>query len=303
MKPFDSVFLGGGGMSSAAQLAFLHHLIADGLVADDVRICGVSAGSIVGLSWVLRLTPADTIRIVHDVCSETIPAEGPNYDIATLITSFGLLDVTAVVSRLVDSLVSSWWWAESTAGSGRAKLARPATLRELEAATGRSFQVVVTDTARMTPVVLSAASHPDVKLCDAIAASCAVPLVFAPVSVAGMTCADGAVMLSRFGDRFLADETRDGRRLLVLQVCREEGGAQPRPDDLVGYITALVSMFLEGACGLPRVPIPGAVWWDIPVCGDTLAALIAPLSPERATGLFEKGRMSYQRFVEREADP
>jgi NTE family protein len=200
----DVLVLGGGGVLGERWLVGVLAGIEDG-TGFDLRECehfvGTSAGAIVAakLAAGRSLPRADTAAVT----TEAATAENGTRD------TFGAVALDAA-RRASEWTLSAWApIALATTGPGGAfvragvltRLARPQRtledLRERVERYGARFdgrlRVAAVDRLRGTRVVFGSPGAPFASVAQAVAASCAVPWLFAPVTIAGREYVDGGV--------------------------------------------------------------------------------------------------------------
>jgi NTE family protein len=224
--PAVLVLGGGGTLGEAWMLAVLAGIDeADGF---DARRCrrylGTSAGSIVAASLVAGIAPAQ--RLGELVAPPIAPAHGPHDAPGARRSSFGF-DAAAALGASVGAPLASLAFASTSAGGAllrRAALrALPAghrSLAELRRAVERAgvqwdgrLWVAAVDRDNGRRVVFGAPRAPHVSVALAVAASCAVPGLYAPVRAAGRTYVDGGVWSPTNLD---ALDAQRGERVLCL---------------------------------------------------------------------------------------
>ncbi len=207
--------LGGGGTAGVAwETGILAGLAESGVdVLDADVVIGTSAGSAVAAQVTSGL-PWDRL-----VAGQTDPARQareltPTVDIAAMMTRMTELAALPVgVQRWRQ--VGAWALAAEVVPEAdrRAVIADRLPVHEWPE---RALRIVAMDAASGEPAVFDSGSGVD--LVDAVAASCAVPGVWPPVTVGGARYMDGGV---RSGEN--ADLAAGHDRVLVLQVLELPG--------------------------------------------------------------------------------
>jgi len=144
-------------------------------------VSGCSAGCIVALSIALGLS-ADARAELHDMFDVRRIVGTP--DVARLAKEYGVDDGRGLREAVQHMLMRGGLSAHSTLGDLR-RLLRI------------DFVCACTDLNAVAPVYLSSMATPHVGVCDAILASCAVPLLFCPRVVDGRQLVDGCLTCSQ----------------------------------------------------------------------------------------------------------
>ena len=144
-------------------------------------VAGCSAGCIVALSIALGLS-ADARAELHDMFDVRRIVGTP--DVARLAKEYGVDDGRGLREAVQHMLMRGGLSAHSTLGDLR-RLLRI------------DFVCTCTDLNAVAPVYLSSMATPHVGVCDAILASCAVPLLFCPRVVDGRQLVDGCLTCSQ----------------------------------------------------------------------------------------------------------
>ena len=190
-------------------------------------VSGCSAGSICVLALVLGLDRAARRELV-DLFDVRRVVQTP--DLALLVQEYGA-DRGAGLRTCVETMLA------------RGGLSASATLGDLRRLLRIEFACVCTnvDDDQTRAHTLSSERTPHVRVADAIAASCAVPLLFCPATVDGCTLVDGCLS-SNLPTLFPPDETLYVR---TTPSCRG------RVRDWQEYLTRLAQccMALQPACG------------------------------------------------------
>jgi predicted acylesterase/phospholipase RssA len=226
--------LSGGGHLCLPFLGFLRALRGDGGLLSGVReVSASSAGAVVALTFVLDL-PDDAV--IAALCRHLRGGFAEHADLARLLGSMGALRAQDALGPLLEELVREGVARWNLLRNGWVDPAMdPAalTLRELCQLTGVNLGVGVCDAeAGFAHAFLSCDTAPDATVVSAVCASCAIPLLFEPVRVAGR---GGALLDSCVTDgdlvRFFPPAAGGGAvDTLLLEVQMALGPATaPRP--------------------------------------------------------------------------
>ncbi len=251
--PRLALVLGSGGVRSAAAIGISEVLSQAGLRPG--LVVGCSSGALFGALVAMRIEPQEALRLAVSLWSQELTAQRRWRAYVELLlprlagfnAGFGLRHSGLIAQRIRQAFGS------------RCIEELPTPLR-----------VVATDAASGQRVVLAQGS-----LVDALRASMAVPLVFAPVPVAGRRLVDGVIsdpLPTSVAD--LAD--------VVVTLGFE--GRMPtridRPSRMVGQVsTALVNNLMQARLDAARA------------LGQRLIAIEVPL--DRRVGLWETAAMPY----------
>jgi NTE family protein len=182
-----ALVLGGGGVTGVAwELGVLAGLARNGVdLTGADTVIGTSAGSVVGTritTGSLEVAYADQLR----------PPDG---ELAARLGPTTLIKLGVMLARPGDQAAK---WRRLGAASAKAHPESPDARREVirsrigdPAWPDRDLRVTAVDVDRGAFVVFDATSG--VSLLDAVAASCAVPLVWPPVPIGGTTYVDGGI--------------------------------------------------------------------------------------------------------------
>lgn len=129
---------------------------------------GTSAGSVAALMLLLGLDREARRETLNAFSDMRVVVRCP--DVSLLLRRFGWEDGTGFKEMVQSVLTKGGLSAEST-------------LKDLRRLLRQDFVCVCTDLERSTPLLLSAATFPSMRVCDAVYASCCVPFMFTPMSM------------------------------------------------------------------------------------------------------------------------
>lgn len=207
MEDGVDLVLSGGFLAFAEQAGFLKAV--EDVDLPVAAVCGTSSGALAGSLWTAGMPAFEILRRLTD--------RSPLRQLRPSLRPWrGLLSLRPVIRELSADL--------------------PSTIDDLE----RPFAVGVIDPA-WTPSLLTQGPLP-----EAVAASCAIPRLFGPVSIGDACWADGAMVdRSAFGPW----RAHRGPRPTVLHwVESGKEGAEPEVDEQTTVI---------------RTPAAGASFWDL----------------------------------------
>lgn len=140
-------------------------------------VAGTSAGAIVGLVILLGLNREKRNRIFSSLSDAS---KHINPDFALLLRNYGWEDGYGLRASIQNILMEGGLAPESTLG-------------DLKRLLRKEFVCMSTDLHKSQSVELSSTATPDMKVVDAVFASCCVPFVFTPVDWGGYMLADGCL--------------------------------------------------------------------------------------------------------------
>ena len=144
-------------------------------------VSGTSAGCIAALALMLGLSSEDRKAALFEMVDMRKVLNG--IDVSLLFRNYGVDDGTGFRECISNILQ-------------RNGLSPNSTLGDLHRLLRVEFVAVCTDIRTSTPVALRASTHPNVRVCDAIYASCCIPFLFTPLHLDGMELVDGCLTCS-----------------------------------------------------------------------------------------------------------
>ena len=141
-------------------------------------VAGCSAGCIAALMFALGIPRSQRHESVREMGDMRSVLRSP--DIGLLLQRFGLEDGRSF-KDMVQRIIM------------RGGLSAVSTLADFRRLLRVDFVCVCTNLHNGTPMHLSASSHPDVLVCDAVYASCCIPFLFLPHQISGQTVVDGCL--------------------------------------------------------------------------------------------------------------
>lgn len=266
METITTLVLGGGGSKGVAHIGVLRKLNA--LPSDVCNInvvCGVSIGALVGLCYVIGMTPDEVIvaltakrlSTLRDIC------------LSRVTETFGLDTGKRVVRFAKDLLQAKGFDANVTFG-------------QLKLATGISFHVVTTNLSTYRRFTFSDTTTPDVPVVRAVRMSISLPFVFQAKRYKGDVHIDGGIQDSCPTDLY-------GDAPHVLGVMLEGSSFDPQPigtfDDFV--VNVLRCAFVDRKHRGPLIMVD---------CGKT-GMLEYDMTIEQIHELVDKGFHAASEFV------
>ena len=140
-------------------------------------VAGCSAGCLCALLVVLGLNKTQRDRLVSIADPRTLVQ---NLDINLLVNKFAFDDGSTLRGVVQEMLAQGG-------------LASTSTLSDIKRLLRIDLTCACTDLTTSTPVYLNATTAPDVRVCDAVVASCALPLVYRPMEWGDAKLVDGCL--------------------------------------------------------------------------------------------------------------
>lgn len=185
MRRWKYVSFGSSGTLGCAYVGMLDalesHIDFHSWRQDLKGVSGTSAGCIAALALLLGLTAADRKAALIDMVDMRQVLNG--IDVSLLFRNYGVDDGTGF-RKCISNILQ------------RNGLSPHSTLGDLHRLLRVEFVALCTDLRTSTPVALRASTHPHVKVCDAIYASCCIPFLFTPMELDGMELVDGCMTCS-----------------------------------------------------------------------------------------------------------
>lgn len=178
------VSIAAAGTSGNAYVGVLDALETHLVDVDEWRrnlkgVVGCSAGCLMALTLLLGIN-----RTTRDEMFDALDLKRlvPVPDVALLVREYGVDDGTRLVELVQELLL-------------KGGLSSTSTLGDVKRLLRMDFVCTCTDLGNPhdSLVYLSSSHTPDVRVCDAVAASCAAPLVFSPRTVCEKTLVDGVL--------------------------------------------------------------------------------------------------------------
>lgn len=176
-KKLTHMCLGGGGFAGLVYHGALRYLKQEGYHEEIVNVVGVSIGAFFATSFVLDLPfeeiAAETRRLyVEDADGEY--KFDVNQMMADILMNKGFIN-SEVTVKIIDKYLGNM------------------TFLDIAKKTGKNLIIVATHLTTMTAVNFSVDETPNVLVRDAIQASAALPLLFAPVKIGNDYYIDGGI--------------------------------------------------------------------------------------------------------------
>jgi NTE family protein len=271
-----ALVLGGGGPVGVGWESGLAEGLAEAEVALDAAdlVVGTSAGSIVGARLALKLDLAETVNAVGQPLPAQAGAGATIADLMTALAGAASRGQTAEQTRIeLGKLALDADTMAEGDFTGAAVFAQLAG-RDWPA----SFRCTAIDTQNGALRVWDAATSVPLDL--AVASSCAVPMVFPPVTIDGARYMDGGMRTP------LNADLAAGHAAVIVVSCMAmalpEGIADPVFDAIAAQIEAELAVLRDGGAAVEIIS-PGAEFLEVSGWGADL------MNPSRVAGAYEAG--------------
>jgi hypothetical protein len=226
LRPIRYVTFDGGGVLGrryVGLLLALRRYIAvsmpetsyDAWLHEVEGVAGTSVGAIFALGFLLNVPDQKMCDLVEETNSLSAYMKRP--DIGLTYEHFGLDDGSGIRDIVSGTLCS-------------VGIAPTITLRDLRRLTRKRYVAIAVDVNSNRVLELSAETTPDMRVIDAVYASCAVPLLYVPLTVGEHLLVDGGLLQNR-------PASFSGQKCLNFAVHHSSKDAQhPRPADAFEYI-------------------------------------------------------------------
>tara|TARA_E500000178_G_C16937627_1_gene714772 strand:+ start:406 stop:1212 length:807 start_codon:yes stop_codon:yes gene_type:complete len=182
------LLLGGGSYKGLITLGVMHYLYKCNKLKNIDLFSGCSIGAVIGIFLIMGIEPIE-------MYNELISVEFSNYtklDVSSLLTDF-----TLVGSKFFDLWKSIFLKYENDCIS----------IKEFNKKYSCNINIASTCVNTRQTVIFNETDHPDVKVFDAILASCSIPFIFPPHKINGLYYVDGGCKC--YFDKFNADIDED----------------------------------------------------------------------------------------------
>lgn len=167
-SPVTELFIAGGGGAGRALPQALQEAVNYGLKLKNVTVIGAtSVGTIAGLGIVLGMTPANMRQMLEGMPTDKFQ----DWSLKKLINFFyewGLCsgkEMTAYMRKLIKD---------------KSGLDDPTFLELYQAGYTKEFRIIATNVSKQRISIFSYKETPHIKVADAVATACGIPLVYAP---------------------------------------------------------------------------------------------------------------------------
>lgn len=156
--------LSSGGGCGYVHVGFIEGLAQHDMLAEIDTVLGCSIGVVVGLCWILGMSPDEMESTLFQLNDESvISLRG----LSMFLETYGVDDGEYINAFFMDILIKQG-------------MSPDLTLRELHEAKGKRLLAVSFNLSSTELVMFTPESHPDMKVVDALRASTAIPICFAP---------------------------------------------------------------------------------------------------------------------------
>lgn len=262
-------------------------------------VSGCSGGALVAAAWVLDVPPQTVMSILSDMMGEGILGGA---SLPLLWDRFGMVDVELEVGasarRMVTAGVTRWKLMRNGDPPGDAD-AGDTTMLELAKLTGRSLAIGVCDVGRgFSDAFITAETHPDVPVWKALAASCAIPFAFTPVTIGTEMYCDGCFdPVAGIPGRAPPEGVVDTLLLQVGKVSNRKERESSIPATIGEFGKGFLGKMFDRACSCPASARTATV--DVaPWTGDVALPMISGISGDRLWEAYRHGARRGKEFLE-----
>jgi NTE family protein len=210
--------IGGGGSKGIVFVGAYDEYLKRGALEGLTEIYGVSIGSVLGMGVVLGLSPDDILSCYN----ENFPCVSCHLSVKNFINKLGF-DAGEDLKKMIISMMRKGGCDENT-------LMTDLRSRDVQ------LRVCVTNLNTYTADIIDTDSK-DVKVIDALMASCAIPIFYAPVFIGGQCYVDGGALWNSFPYSLVRDDHDDiGWGLINTTKDREINNVKT-------YLSNLVTLF------------------------------------------------------------
>lgn len=210
--------IGGGGSKGLVFVGAYEAYMERGALDGVTEIYGVSIGSVVGLSIVLGVAPKDMLRCYE----ENFPCVTSHLSIKNFIEKFGF-DTGCDLRKMIAAILIKGGHDENV-------LMTDLKSKDVQ------LRVCVTNLSAYTADVLDTDST-GVRVIDALMASCAIPLFYAPVFIEGKCYVDGCALWNSFPTHLVRGDHGDIGWGLVNKSNDDQ------INSVSSYLTKLITLF------------------------------------------------------------
>ena len=165
----NELFIGGGGYTGVMFIGVLEYIHEHKLL-DLKNFYGCSIGSIIGILYIIGMTPKDILRNFLELNFKDLIKYEINYDNKCLLDD-----------KLLDSFIEFIW----------VKYNKDITLEEFSKDTSVNINIFVTNITTNEYLNFNNKEYPKIKLKDALKASMSIPFLFHPVEINNEYYVDG----------------------------------------------------------------------------------------------------------------
>ena len=170
-----NIAISGGGLNSIYFLGAIKYLDEKKLINDLENFSGTSAGSIICLILILGYRYNEFYKILKNYKMSNVL----EMDIFNLTTNYGLYSNTKI-KKIINIFIKN-----------KLNIVNP-TFKTLYNLTKKKLHIVATNVENGEETVFNVDNSPNVIICDAICASCALPFIFPYSEINGNKYIDGA---------------------------------------------------------------------------------------------------------------
>ena len=235
---YTNVVFSGGGLACLSSFACANALRH--VISGAHTIVGTSAGSLVAALVAMDAEEGAVYSKFIEVLGATKPLN--HVKVGNIFESFGSMRSEAVTVPVISKVfMDSYNMAEICAGLAPSH--DTPTFRDFARVTGKNLVISAVNVTKGKTVFFSVDTHPDQDVVQAIAASCAVPLLLSPVKIAGDLYVDAGLTdnlpVAALGDNSLPHQT------LAIDTIPEESNDNEIVDVLSYFRATLLTVVKE----------------------------------------------------------
>lgn len=220
IEPFDGVCLSSGGIRGIYQLGALQFLYDKHLLKNTTHFAGTSVGAIIAYLLAIGYTP---LEIMQTLIQRDVTFDIKMFNLIQLLDEFAACKFNYFYILLEEMTLQ--------------KLGYIPTFKELAVNHGKHFTCTAYNTTYLILQYFDAENEPDMKVIDAIKASCSIPLVFPSVNYKECQFIDGAI-----ANGFPLEKIDNGYRNIIAiftETDRSNRSYDRRRETLLDYIMFL----------------------------------------------------------------
>jgi predicted acylesterase/phospholipase RssA len=217
------VAFSGGGFCGISYLGVIQFLAMEKMHTSIRHIAGTSVGAIAACVLCMELWDFE-----HHMKTYLPTVHISRTKMMDIFSSFGVIPSSMIVQPLLSAMTNH-------------NIPHDITFQNLAKLTAKRLIITASCVETNQPIYFSFETTPDVKVMDAVRASCAIPLVFEPVSIGGKLYIDGCVTDNHPIDMCMERENTDVSQVLLVSVhvptCKING--------FLGYLSQIAGFMIS----------------------------------------------------------